>query len=380
MGMGSDMVVLVRARRGLVALLTLVLLVAVPGAATAGSKQPPGKDKRQLTVMTQNLYLGSTLTPAITATTPAAFIAAVAQIYGTAVATNFPRRAEAIADTIAAEKPDLVGLQEVTNWIAQRTGAGSALPSYDFLAILQAELAERGLDYSVAAVSQNADIGPAPLVAPPLGCAPPTTALPPCIVTLQDRDVILVNDETPGLEVLRSESGDYQAQEVLTPPVGAPVSFARGWALIDGTFEGKKFRFVTTHLEVEGFRATQEAQAREFLAGPAKAPGAVIATGDFNSAADPATTDEPTATYAALTKSWFDDAWAVNGGDPGLTCCQNSPLTNPQSQLRTRIDLILLHGPVRAREAHVVGDAPIQAVQPRWASDHAGVVATLRLH
>ena len=199
-------------------------------------------------------------------------------------------------------------------------------------------------------------------------------------MTLQDRDVILVNDDTPGLDVLRSESGDYQEQEVLTPPVGAPVSFARGWALIDGTFEGKKFRFVNTHLEVESFRATQEAQAREFLAGPAKAPGAVIATGDFNSAADPATTDEPTATYAALTRSWFDDAWAVNGGDPGLTCCQNSPLTNPQSQLRTRIDLILLHGPVRAREAHVVGDAPIQAVQPRWASDHAGVVATLRLH
>ena len=136
---------LVRARRGLVALLTLVLLVAVPGAATAGAKQPPGKDKRQLSVMTQNLYLGSTLTPAITATTPAAFLAAVAQIYGTAVATNFPRRAEAIADTIAAEEPDLVGLQEVTKWIAQRTVAGSALPSYDFLAILQAELAERGL-------------------------------------------------------------------------------------------------------------------------------------------------------------------------------------------------------------------------------------------
>ena len=161
------MEILVRARLGLVALLTLVLLVAVPGTATAGAKQPPGKDKRQLTVMTQNLYLGSTLTPAITATTPAEFLAAVAQIYGTAVATDFPRRAEAIADTIAAEEPDLVGLQEVTNWIAQRTVAGPPLPSYDFLAILQAELAERGLHYSVGAVSQNADIGPAPLVAPP---------------------------------------------------------------------------------------------------------------------------------------------------------------------------------------------------------------------
>ena len=122
--------VLVRARLGLVALFTLVLLVAVPSTATAGAKKPPGQDKRQLTVMTQNLYLGSTLTPAIQAGNAAQFIGAVAQIYGTAVATDFPRRAEAIADTIAAEDPDLIGLQEVTKWIAQRTVAGQPpLPS-----------------------------------------------------------------------------------------------------------------------------------------------------------------------------------------------------------------------------------------------------------
>ena len=96
------------------------------------------------------------------------------------------------------------------------------------------------------------------------------------------------------------------------------MSFARGWAYVDGTFEGKKFRFVNTHLEVEDFAATQEAQAAEFLAGPARAPGAVIATGDFNSDAEPAPTDETTTTYADLTASWFKDAWWVNPGDPGL--------------------------------------------------------------
>ena len=54
-------------------------------------------------MLTQNLYLGSSLTPALAATTPEAFVAAVAQIYGTAAFTNFPRRAEAVADTIADE-------------------------------------------------------------------------------------------------------------------------------------------------------------------------------------------------------------------------------------------------------------------------------------
>ena len=94
--------------------------------------------------MTQNLYLGSSLAPALTATSPTAFVAAVAQIYTTVQYTNFPARAEAIADEIDANHPDLVGLQEVTNWTT--TGANSP-PGYDFLAILQAALDARGLHY-----------------------------------------------------------------------------------------------------------------------------------------------------------------------------------------------------------------------------------------
>ena len=110
-----------RTRALFAALLTFVL-VAVPVTGATAAKEPSMKDKRQLTVMTQNLYLGSSLTPAITATTPAQFVAAVALIYGTAVATNFPKRAETIADTIDAERPDLIGLQEVTRWVTQPTG------------------------------------------------------------------------------------------------------------------------------------------------------------------------------------------------------------------------------------------------------------------
>jgi endonuclease/exonuclease/phosphatase family metal-dependent hydrolase len=375
-----------RVRLILAAVVSAVVVGAPPAAANTaeGRHHHAHHDhahhaKRQLTVMTQNLYLGSSLTPAITATTPEAFVQAVAEIYGTAVFTNFPARAEAIADTIAAEDPDLVGLQEVTRWIAQPTIAGPTPPSFDFLAILQAELAERGLDYSVAAVSENADIGPAPLAAPAYGCVAPTA--PDCVVTLQDRDVILVNDDTRHLKVRRSLSGDYVAQEVLTPPVGEPVSFGRGWAAIDAKYQGRKFRFLTTHLEVEDFAATQEAQGQEFLAGPSRVRGPVIATGDFNSAADPATTSTPTTTYADLTDRFYRDAWDVNPGDPGLTCCQSGTLTNLDSRLATRIDLVLTHGAVWSKEAHVVGDTviPGAVAPPFWASDHAGVVAKLRL-
>jgi endonuclease/exonuclease/phosphatase family metal-dependent hydrolase len=108
----------------------------------------------------------------------------------------------------------------------------------------------------------------------------------------------------------------------------------------------------------------------------------VIATGDFNSDAEPAPTDVTTTTYADLTAGWFKDAWWVNPGDPGLTCCQNGTLSNPTPDLNTRIDLVLTHGPVRAQEAHVVGATRIPGATsvPLYPSDHAGVVATLRLH
>jgi endonuclease/exonuclease/phosphatase family metal-dependent hydrolase len=374
-----------RARLAVATLIAVVMAMAFPTSVQAGGGSPGHRHHHgddTVTVMTQNLYLGSSLTPALEATTPAAFVAAVAQIYGTAVFTNFPRRAEAIADTIAAQDPDLVGLQEVTNWVARPLVAGAAPPSFDFLTILQAALAKRGLHYQVAVVSQNADIGPAPLVAPGFGCGAPTSpTTPQCVVTLQDRDVILVNGDTRGLKVEGTATGDDVAQQQFQPPGAAtPVSFARGWASVDASYRGTDFRFLTTHLEVEDFAAVQEAQAAEFLAGPAKAPGRVIATGDFNSAADPATTSTPTTTYADLTSSWFKDAWDVNDGDPGLSCCQNSPLTNLVSGLRTRIDLVLTHGSVKARSADLVGDQPIASVPPLWASDHAGVVAELSLH
>src|SRR3712207_9326387 len=109
--------------------------VAEAGTAEVGSTTG-GPDPR-LTVLTQNLYLGSPLTPALdpSVDTPEEFVAAVARIYATALATDFPTRAEAIADTIAEEEPDLIGLQEVTDWVATATHPGPAPVSQDFLEI-----------------------------------------------------------------------------------------------------------------------------------------------------------------------------------------------------------------------------------------------------
>jgi endonuclease/exonuclease/phosphatase family metal-dependent hydrolase len=337
------------------------LVVALVAGMTATAE---AKDKRDLTVMTQNLYVGASLAPVSAATTPFEFIVAAATIYAEVQFTDFPARADAIAAEIEANGPDLVALQEVTTWTA--TGPG-APPSLDVLAILRQDLADRGLSYSVAASSNNAHVGPVPL----LLCSGPFGS---CLLTLQDRDVILVNDGNPSLSTFNPQTARYIAQLVQTTPAG-PLSFNRSWASIDGTLDGKAFRFVTTHLEIEDSSAIQEAQAREILAGPARFAGAVIAAGDFNSAADGSTTK----TYAILTKAYFADAWDTNPGDPGYSCCQSDTLTNSTSALASRIDLVLTHGAARALDSHLVGNAPFQVTAPLWPSDHAGVVARVRL-
>lgn len=353
------------------ALLLAATLAPVSGAGATSkdaSTTPPGVARtgfvgQPLDVMTQNLYLGASLAPALQAGSTAELVAAAAVIYEKAIASDFESRAAAVARTIDTEDPDLIGLQEVSRWTGLRVDGGPALPSPDFLVILMAELEKRGLDYEVASVSGNADIQ-LPLVNPARGCTSPQ-----CFVSLLDRDVVLVNADTPGLEWSNPRDGNYVAQQTVRG-----ISFNRGWASIDASYKGVPFLFVNTHLEVEGFAQTQIAQAAEFLA-LLPVTGRVIATGDFNSAADGTSTQ----TYGELT-SVLTDAWTVKKGHKdGDTCCQDAELDNLRPDLGSRIDLVLTGGAVETVNTHVVGDRRFQALPPYWASDHLGVVATLRL-
>jgi len=81
-------------------------------------------------------------------------------------------------------------------------------------------------------------------------------------------------------------AGRYADQAAVTV-LGRQLSFDRGWAYVDGAFQGDKFRFVTTHLEVDApfdpFGKIQEAQARELVAVPLWTLRPVILVGDLNS-------------------------------------------------------------------------------------------------
>ena len=364
-------------RRVVSGVLALAVLTGIGlGAASTAEAKP------KLKVMTQNLYLGASLTPAMQATTGAGFLTAVDQIWYGVLLTDFNIRAKAIADEIKAKQPDIIGLQEVTNWTSINSLIdGTPIPQYDFYTILNTELKARGLNYKKVGTSKNASIN-APYdpelqnpkyEVPTYGCVGYTS----CSITLNDRDMILVNANTSGLKTKKAVSGHFKKQQELPLPTD-PVtyeSFMRGWVYSDMTYKGKKFRFLNTHLETEDFPKVQVAQAKELLAGPADYNGTMITTGDFNSSA----AGDVTKTYGILTKSWFKDSWNSTRDGAGLSCCQNEYLSNGVSELKTRIDLVLTHGKASGTGATLIGNEMFSMTTPMWPSDHAGVVSTITL-
>jgi endonuclease/exonuclease/phosphatase family metal-dependent hydrolase len=352
-------------------------LIAALAALAAGVLARPAAARAEpaaLTVMTRNVYLGSDLTRVATAGGVSGLFDAVAAVWANVAATDLPTRADAIAAEIAQHRPDLVGLQEVVLWRDQTPATMDGAPDagrvvHDALALIQGALAARGLRYSAVAVSTNADIE-----LPRFDPASPNGFTD---VRLTDRDVILRNEDAPGLATANAGAGRYAAQVVLRPPVGPRVSFARGFAHVDATLAGRVFRFVATHLEVGAAGPLQEAQAAEVLAGPLGAALPTILVCDCNSAADGSTT----ASYGMLAGAGFADAWSAAPAGDGATCCQSELLDRPGSRLGQRIDLVLFRGAgMRAAGATRTGAAPFRlTAAPYWASDHAGVVARLLL-
>jgi hypothetical protein len=139
-------------RRSSIAFL-FCLTLAAPLAAG-----PPAhaNNRKTVTVMTRNLYLGADVAPVIlAAATGGDIVAAVSEVWATVQFTDFPARAAGLAGEIAATQPDLIGLQEAEVWHSEPIpvqGTLNAQPvEYDFPQILLDALAARGLHYEVAA-------------------------------------------------------------------------------------------------------------------------------------------------------------------------------------------------------------------------------------
>jgi hypothetical protein len=204
-------------------LLAAVCVAAALAAPAALANNGSGRGDHHITVMTQNLYLGTDLRPVFTAPNPFALFAATGAAWAQVQANDFPARAQAIADEIADAKPDLVGLQEATLYRTDVPADGPASPAetvaYDFEALLVQALTDRGLSYMPASTFTGTD------VELPAG-------LPPALdVRFTDRVVVLVRTRKhhgPRVHVSNPQSGRYAAALTCRPQSGRSRPRAAG--------------------------------------------------------------------------------------------------------------------------------------------------------
>ncbi|MGE5278027.1 MAG: endonuclease/exonuclease/phosphatase family protein [Acidobacteriota bacterium] len=374
-------------RRSPIALLALfALAVAAPLAAG-----PPDRanNRKTVTVMTRNLYLGADVTPVIVAAatgTEEDVVAAVSEVWAVVQFTDFPARAAGLAGEIAAAQPDLIGLQEAELWQSQPIPGASdpdAQPvELDFPQILVDALAARGLHYGIVAKETGFSI-----------TLPGFTADGLAFLSLTEHEVILARTDlkTSELKLSNVQTGHFETNvEFEVPATGEVVTVQRGWASVDAKVRGKSFRFLTTHLEADSLDV-RNAQAIETILGPANTALPVVLVADANSDANGESPEWDSAAYDAFLGAGFTDAWfQAHPGELVTTCCNAPDLTNPvfpdPSDDEGRIDLVLYRG---AGDFHTLG-ATLLGADPSdrvsnglaliWPSDHAGIAATLQIH
>lgn len=360
-------------------------------AATLDAAQRSGRG--DLAVVTWNVYYGADL-DALLAPGELPLPVRVAQVFGQVQATNAPERAAAMAQLIAAARPDLVGLQEVARYRVQSPGdfldgAGNvqnpfpnaATEVFDFVSLLLDALASEGVSYVQASRTTTFD------VELPMFTGGPC---PPCDdLRLTESVAVLARSDVE----ISNPDGDVFAINLPVSVEGFGIEILKGWASIDVTVKGITRRFVTTHLEpadigpdhavIPEVEQIQLAQAAELLGVIDASDVPVILTGDLNSDPDGSTTD----TYGFFTAEGFVDAWAV--GRPrgeGYTANQAADLMNARSQLFHRIDFVLYRDEVTASGHSFRGAVHAERLGEEqgdrtasnlWPSDHAGVFARL---
>ena len=358
----------------------LALCVAALAAASFAPAASAAKKKQKdpdptLKVMTRNIYLGGNIFLPIGAPDRAAFESKTQELWDQIRFTNFPARATLLANEVKKTKPDLIGLQEVAIWRRSPDGVkdGSATPSqqvvYDFLKTLNSELKKKGLKYRTAISQQEADI------------EAPTQQYD---VRLTMRDVILVRTGKNAPKLTKKKSAQFKS-DIGVPVQTGVITSKRGWAWVEGSLKGRKFRFVNTHLE-SAAEAPRVGQAKELVAkgGPARSNRSTIVVGDLNSDRTNADGASPVA-YKTIIGAGFKDSWlqATKGSEKPYTCCLKTPTANdkPPFPGDHRIDHILVKGKkIKGKKATVVGTDPKNRTSTGlWPSDHGGWVSSLRL-
>jgi len=385
-----------------------IVLAAIlaPTLLLAGSGKPAKSGKPDIIVITQNQYLGADLTPIITAEGLEEYNQAVLDTLYSIAANNIPERAEALAQSIADRGAHLVGLQEVFKFECIESGSipGACLlfsdAMNDHLQLTLDALQGLNADYYVAGIVENLNLAGLPVF---LNLDP----VPDVFIRVLDRDVILARGDVLTSEVTfpcDKPSVDGCNYEVIATAtvLGGDINIERGFVGVDATVNNQAYRFVNTHLEVQSpspdpdssliqaFQATQLVTTLSLTTPPGIE---LLVVGDINSSpVDPPFLSKfgwaypPYQQLANGTDLFnfpislpYTDIWTLRPGKPkGYTCCEAADLSNGESELYERIDVIFSLIPPAGVKANVLNNNPEDKTPSGlWPSDHATVVGRL---
>jgi hypothetical protein len=330
-------------------------------------------------VYTQNVYLGGETAPlfSLDLSDIPTVIQATNVFWQQVLASDAPGRAAEIVERIDVERPHVIGLQEVLQFVLL-DGTFQPTGGLDLLTAIEAEIGARGLPY-VTEIVQPTTSAALPMGTDGVGITR-WLGFTDRLVTLRREDV----------DVVDTDGGLYAAGIPLAPG----VTIRRGWSRTTLDFAGTPYHFLNTHLETQSAPPVQAAQGAELRASVlAGLDGVTILAGDLNSnaAADPS---DPTwtPTYGDLVADGFIDVWRAappSGTDAGLTCCHPSDLVGVLD-FDQRIDFVLArssdheHGQWDEGRGHFRAEVVGEEAEDRtdtglWPSDHAGLVAALHL-
>jgi endonuclease/exonuclease/phosphatase family metal-dependent hydrolase len=285
-------------------------------------------------------------------------------------------RVQAMAKSIRASCPDLVGLQETERlWVSRGRSDVPALPFLDSLLSYLAQNATPDCPARYAAIAS-------PLNATSRHAAPADSVRYPALdLSFEEGNAILYRADD------WSVSGDTQAtlfsDYLQTSILGQMMPSAR--ALQQASFlhvrGGRRvpYQVWNTHLEVlRGVRENQSAELANIASSNCDRtlhPGQIL-MGDLNDSAGSRTMNN-------LTQSW-QDMWVLGRGTgEGLTCCASdgrlAVVTSPTGGKSRRIDYVLSQGADTAWGLdHPLDSAVTTPTGAVFPSDHNMVLGRLR--
>src|SRR3954453_15460257 len=279
----------------------VVALLGLPAAAGAAPKR-----HTDVTVMTRNLFLGADLIPLAGSKPGPDFERAAGDVLRQVTGSEPNERMALIAREIAKAKPDLVGLQEVTQW---RTGpkgdpARATEVRVDYLATLRAALATAGAHYRVVADQRTLNLE-----------GPTDTGVD---LRFTDGNVILARN---GVKVSHVRSSDFRHQLVIPTQAVGDVSVNRSFNQLDAKMRGAKLHFVNAHLEAYS-ADTRLSQAKELVRRALRSKRQTILVGYLNSGPNlPTAEDRPP--FEAIARAGFKEERTRK-----VQCCFNDDLVS----------------------------------------------------